>query len=61
MCEAVLSWGLFVRGLAAVQAFALLDLSTQVLAFGGSRGIVPVNPPAKFRVSLHSIRMISFD
>eukprot|EP01044_Picomonas_judraskeda_P010395 COSAG03_NODE_1334_length_4305_cov_10.555873_1_plen_246_part_10 len=43
MVEALLTWGLFARGLAAVQAFALLDLSRQVLAFGGSRGIVPAH------------------
>lgn len=36
-------WGLFARGFAAMQAFALFDLSRQVLAFGGSRGIVPVH------------------
>ena len=41
--SSLLAWGLFARGLALVQAFALLDLSRQVLAFSGRRGIVPVH------------------
>ena len=41
--RSLLAWGLFARGLALVQAFALLDLSRQVLAFSGRRGIKPVH------------------
>jgi hypothetical protein len=53
MLEPALAWGLFARGLAAVQAFALFDLSRQVLAFGGSKGIVPAHVTlAKLRSQL---------
>lgn len=41
--EPALACGLFARGLAAVQAFALLDLSAQVVAFGGRQGIAPAH------------------
>ena len=43
-------WGLFGRGLAAIQLMALADCRAQVLSFGGSRGVTPV------RVYLRTIR-----
>jgi hypothetical protein len=42
--DPLLVWGLFARGLASIQLLALADCASQVVAFGGSRGIVPVAP-----------------
>ena len=38
--DPLLVWGLFARGLASIQLLALADCASQVVAFGGSRGIV---------------------